>query len=134
MSIEWGLQSAIYGVLSSAPLGVSGVYDVAPQSADGGDPSAFPYVTMGRAVFTQLDTQTTVGFAAQVRIHTFSRTGSMMQCKGIQGAIFSALHRVPLTIAGYNNFSLLREDTDCFPQADGMLHGVCEYRALIEAA
>ena len=134
MGVEWELQKAVYTTISGASLGVQGVYDIAPQSADGGDGAAFPYVTIGRTVVTQNDTQTTVGFAAQMRIHTFSRSGSMKECKEIQGAIFAALHRTPLTITGFRNFSLLREDTDCFPDQDGKLHGVCEFRALIETA
>jgi hypothetical protein len=132
--IEFPLQQAIYTALSAASLGVQGVYDIAPQNADGGDGSVFPYVAMGRAVVTSLDTQTTNGFAAQIRIHTYSRSGSMKECKEIQGAIYSALHRQELSITGFNNFSLLRESTDCTPMGDGQLHGVCEYRALIESA
>ncbi len=134
MSIEFDLQAAVFTALSGASLGVQGVYDIAPQNSDGGDNSAFPYITIGRTVLTQADTQTTVGWAAQMRIHTFSRTGSMKECKVIQGKVFTALHRTPLTITGFNNFSLLREDTDCFPDGDGKIHGVCEYRALIETA
>lgn len=132
MSIEFDLQRAVYTVLTAAGIGAQGIYDVAPQASDGGASGVFPYVTIGRTVITQMDTQSTVGFAAQMRIHTFSRSGSMKECKDIQGAIFTALHRTPMTITGFNNFSLLREDTDCFPEGDGRLHGVCEYRALIE--
>ena len=134
MSASFGLQSAVFTVLSGASIGAQGIYDTAPQAADGGNAGAFPYVTIGRIIMTQLDTQTTIGFAAQLRIHTFSRSGSMRECKEIQDAIFSTLHRTPLAITGHNNFSLLREDTDCFPDADGKIHGVCEYRALIETA
>lgn len=132
--IEWDLQQAVYTALSAAPLGVQGVYDIAPQAADGGAGGAFPYVTIGRTVITELDTQTATGFAAQMRIHTYSRSGSMKECKIIQGAIYTALHRASLTITGFNAFSLLREDTDCLSEGDGKIHGVCEYRALIETA
>lgn len=125
MAIEFDLQAALFTVLSGASIG-AGVYDTAPQNAN------FPYITIGRIVLSELDTQTKIGHAAQVRIHTYSRTGSMKECKDIQGAIFNALHRTTLTITGHNNFSLLREDTDCLADGDGKIHGVCEYRALIE--
>jgi len=134
MGIEVGFQTAVYGILSSSSIGAVGIFDVAPQNADGGDASLFPYVVIGRAIFSQADTQTTIGHSVQARIHTFSRSGSLKECKLIQGAIFAALHKQPLSIAGFNNFSLLREDSDCTWQGSGQAHGVCEYRALIEAA
>ena len=134
MGVEVALQTALYNRLNGASLGVVGVYDVAQQASDGGDASAFPYVTMGRIVHSESDTQTKTGHAAQIRIHTFSRTGSMLECKTIQGAIYAALHRAELTVTGFSNYSLLREDSDCFADQDGKIHGVCEYRALVESA
>jgi hypothetical protein len=132
--IEVNLQKALFERLNGASLDVTGVYDVAPQREDSGASSAFPYITIGRIVLNQSDTQTTVGHAAQIRIHTFSRSGSMLECKTIQGKIFLAMHKQVLTIDGFSNYALLREDTDCFPEGDGKMHGVCEYRALIETA
>lgn len=134
MAIETALQGALYTALSGASLGVQGIYDVAPQAGDGGNASVFPYVTIGRIFATELDTESKAGISALMRIHTFSRSASMLECKTIQGLIYTALHRVELTITGFNNFSLLRESTDCFPDDDGKIHGVCEYRALIESA
>lgn len=133
MAIETALQGAIFDRLTGASIGAS-IYDTAPQAADSGDSSVFPYVTIGRVIMTEGDTQSKTGFSALIRIHTFSRTGSMLECKTIQGALWTALHKAELTITGFNNFSLLREDTDCFPDQDGKIHGVCEYRALIESA
>lgn len=133
MGIETALQTAIYTRLKESLIGAS-IYDIAPQNIDGGDASAFPYVTMGRIVLSGFDTQTMTGQSAQIRIHSFSRTGSMLEAKTIQGSIYAALHRNELAVNGFNNFSLLREDTDCFADQDGKIHGVCEYRALIESA
>lgn len=133
MGVEVELQKALYSRLNGASIGAS-VYDIAPQAADSGDASAFPFVTIGRAIHTENDTQTTNGFSVLCRIHTWSRTGSMSECKTIQGAIYTALHRSELTVTGFNNFSLLREDSDVIPEQDGVIHGVCEYRALIESA
>lgn len=133
MGVEVELQKALYSRLNGASIGAD-VYDVAPQSANGGDAGAFPYVTIGRIIMSEADTQTTTGVSALCRIHTFSRTGATLECKTVQGAIYTALHKQELTVTGFNNFSLLREDTDCFPDEDGKIHGVCEYRALIESA
>lgn len=134
--IEVEYQKAIFNVLEAAKadLGVTGVYDMAPQAADSGSTAPFPYITMGRIFMNQLDTQTENGFEVTARIHTFSRTGSMLQCKTIQGKIYDLLHRADLTVTGFNSFLLLRSDTDCFPDQDGKVHGVCEYRGLVEVA
>ncbi len=132
--IDFPFQKAVYERLAGASIGAVGVYDIAPQAADGGDNSVFPYVVIGRAVATPLDTQTKNGFAVQIRIQTFSRSGSMQECKAIQAAIYTALHRQELTIPGFNNFSLLFEDSDCTPRGDGQVQGVSEFRALIEIA
>lgn len=133
MGIETALQGALYDRLTGASIGAS-VYDTAPQAADGGDASVFPYVTIGRVLMSEGDTQTKTGHSALIRIHTWSRTGSMLECKTVQGAIYTALHKAELIITGFNNFSLLRESTDCLSNQDGKIHGVCEYRALIESA
>lgn len=134
MEIEEALQRSIWMRLVSAPLGVAAVYDVAPQHEDGGDASAYPNVTFGAVVMSQADTWTKEGHAAQLRIHTYSRTGSMLECKQIQGAIYRALHKQILTVTGFNNYSLLREDSFCSGAGGSKIHGVCEYRALIESA
>lgn len=134
MEIEEALQTALYNRLSLAPLGVLGVHDIAPQPADSGDSSVFPYIVMGAIVLSQADTQTTLGHAAQMRIHTYSRSGSMLECKRVQGKIYAALHKQILNITDFANYSLLREDSFCENGNDGKIHGVCEYRALIESA
>lgn len=136
MTIEVEYQRALYSALTAvkATLGVTAIYDVAPQSGDGGNVSVFPYITIGRVFIVASDTQTKNGFDVAGRIHTFSRTGSMLECKTIQGAVYGQLHHSTLTIPGHNNYYLSREDTDCFPDEDGMIHGVCEYRALVEVA
>ena len=136
MTIEVAFQTALFARLNAAilTLGVEGVYDIAPQDSDSGDASKFPYITMGRIFIPQSDTQSKNGFEATCRIHTFSRSGSMLECKGIQGAIYGLLHNTPLTVTGFNNYLLLRDDTDCFHDGDTKIHGICEYRGLIETA
>lgn len=136
MSIEFEYQRALFLRIDAAKssLGVVGVYDMAPQSADGGNASAFPYVTIGQILINQLDTQTRNGFQMTARIHTYSRTGTMRECKQIQAGIYALLHRQPLTVTGFNSFELLRTDSECNPLQDGRTHGICEYIGLAEAA
>lgn len=133
MGVETALQAALYTRLAAASLGATGVHERGPQAVDGGDATAFPYVQIGVIVVTEMDTKNRTGFAAQVRLHTWGRS-TMTEVKAIQGAIWTALHRAELTIAGFRNFVLVREDSDCTPAEDGRVHGVCEYRALIESA
>lgn len=134
MTVEVAYQTALYTVLNDAreALGVVGVYDIAPQPDDGGNVAAFPYIVIGRNFTNQLDTQTKEGFEVTSRIHVFSRTGSMLECKRIQGGIYSLLHRKPMDVAGFNCYSLLRNDSDCLSDQDGKVHGVCEYVGLVE--
>ena len=136
MGIEVEFQKALFSVLDTAKasMGVVGVYDFAPQAADGGAASAFPYITIGTIYPVALDTHDKNGFAVTCRIHTYSRSGGMMQCKTIQGAIYSLLHRADLTVTGFNSFLMLRSDSECLVMADQTIHGVCEYRALIEVS
>lgn len=136
MGIETAFQKALFDVLSGSQtyLGLVGVYDIAPQPSDGGAASAFPYAVIGEIYPVQYDTQTTVGFQVTNRIHLFSRSGSMGECKETQGKIFGLLHRTPMTINGFNHTLQLREDTLCGADLDGKTHGVCEYFGLVETA
>ncbi len=122
------LQTALFARLSGASLGVQGIHDVAQQGA------AFPYVVMGRVILTNGDTKSTPGHRALIRIHSFSAKGQVLKVRQIQGAIYAALHDQVLGVSGFSNFILRREFSDCWPDADGKIHGVCEYRALIESA
>lgn len=134
MGVEAALQIALHARLAAASLGVTGVHDVAPQAENGGDKALFPYVVMGRVLMSELDVKNKVGFSALIRIHTYARGGAMLTCKTVQGAIYAALHRAELELVGFHNFSLVRESSDCWSDPDGKIHGVCEFRALIESA
>lgn len=136
MGVEFEYQKALWSRLDAnkVTIGLQAVYDVAPQVADGGSLAAFPYATIGQIFSVQMDTQTTNGFEMTGRIHTFSRSGSMMECKLIQGQIYGLLHNSVLTVTGHNNFVLMRNDTDCLQDEDGRFHGVCEYRGLVESS
>lgn len=129
MAAELEVQKALYTALSALGLNV---VDRAGQAADGGSATAFPYVEVGMIIMTPFDTAKETGFDYLARIHTRSRSGSMAETKGIQGQIYARLHRAALSIAGFNHILIQRERSEVLTAPDGQLHGVCEYRGLIE--
>jgi len=135
MAVETALQGALYTTLTaSSPLMaiVQSVADIQPQGADSGSTAVFPFVTVGDIIITQMDADVNIGYNALCTIHTFSRANGMKECKTIQGLIFSALHRVSLTVSGFTCYSIVREDTRLEFGPDNEFHGICEYRALVE--
>lgn len=130
MSAEIEVQRMLSSALSGIGLTV---YDFAPQAADGGSNAKYPYVEIGAIILSEWDTATELGFNMLARIHTRSRSAGAKECKVIQGQIYAALHRTQLPITGQNNILMMREMSDCTRIADGTFHGVCEYRALIQA-
>lgn len=130
MSGELAVQKALYTALSALGLNV---VDRAGQAADGGSATAFPYVEVGMVILNPFDTAKETGFDYLARIHTRSRSGSMAETKRIQGQIYARLHRGALNIDGFNHILVQRERSEVLTAPDGQLHGVCEYRGLIEA-
>lgn len=138
MSAISGFRQAVYdrlsgdAALSAAIVAVYG--DVAPQTADGGSESAFPYVVIGLTDFDGYHDARASGFDVLMRLHSWSRASGSMECRDIQDLIYAALHRAEgsLTISGHSVLLIDRESS--FVQMedhDGSFHGVCEYRALI---
>jgi hypothetical protein len=128
MSAEVEVQRTLYeGLL---PIGLP-VYDAAPQAPDGASLATFPYIEVGAIILTPFDTFEEIGFTIAARIHTRSRSRSMLETKTIQGQIYAILHRGALPVAGFRMIDLTRETTECMRVADGSFHGVCEYRGQI---
>jgi hypothetical protein len=123
------IQAALYSALNTTGLTV---YDAAPQKRDGGDAGAFPYVEIGAIVVAEFDTASEVGFDYVARIHTRSRSGSMLECKTIQDKIYARLHIGDLNIPGFANVLIRRESSFCERSGDGGFHGICEYRGMTE--
>lgn len=129
MSAEIEFQRAIRTALLGAGLRV---YDFAPQAVDGASTATFPYVEIGHIIASEWDTVSEFGFDVVIRIHTYSRSGSTLECRNVQGQIYAALHRAELTVSGFRAIQISRDMSDCTRQPDGSFHGVCEYRALLE--
>jgi hypothetical protein len=131
MSADWETQKAIYAALSA--LGLT-VYDVPPQTADGGSLANWPFVTLGVGIFTPWDDKVNTGFNFVQRIHTRSRTSSKSEAKGMNGQIYDRLHRGTLTITGYDLTLLEFQSSEVDQVSDKSFHGVSEYRGLIQKA
>jgi hypothetical protein len=139
VGVEVDLQAAIYARLSDQIVGggkdCQAVYDYPPEGA------TYPYVTFGEMQFPSEDAQTRNRFNVLVRLHTWSRSGSSRETKVIQGDIYAALHDYDLTVlndaggaAEWLCYSLLRDVSFAQKDPDGTIHGVCEYRALVQSA
>ena len=115
-----------------APLGYP-VHDRAPQVVDGAASAGWPYIEIGAIFLTAWDDFGSTGFDFIARIHTRSRAAGMKECRTIQQAIYGALHRGELVVAGFNFISLAREMSEVMLAPDNSIHGVCEYRGLIAA-
>jgi hypothetical protein len=89
-------------------------------------------VEIGFISLTEMDDKATNGFEFLARIHTRSRSGSMLEAKTIQGQIYAALHYAELPMVGQRLVLLRRETSLVQRAADQTFHGVCEYRGLIE--
>jgi len=129
MAAELEVQKALYTALSAIGLNV---VDRAWQAADGGSATAFPYVEVGMIILNAFDDAKETGFDYLARIHVRSRSGSMAEAKSIQGQIYARLHRGALNITGFHHILIQRERSEVMTAPDGQLHGVCEYRGLIE--
>jgi hypothetical protein len=130
------LLASLYTELSndSAVMAIAtGVYDHVPQVARPEDNSRFPYVLIGDIRMDESDTDTETGFNAQATIHTWSRQEGRDEVLRLQGAIYTALHRVDIVITGYNVSTCQQEYSDSFTDPDGLTrHGVQVFRVIFE--
>ena len=135
MSCEMALQQSLYDLLSSdavlSGLGVTVHERLLPE--ENGDPHAtFPVVLVGEIVANQWDTNSHMGFDVVVRLHTWSTKSAKQECRAIQAQIYQILHRQTFAIAGFNLVLIQREGSTCDDDPSRYIHGVCEFRALIQ--
>lgn len=133
MGIETAYQAGLFSVLDAAKvsLGVTAIYDTAPQADAVTGAAAFPYITMGLIFPTNWDTDLNIRFQVTSRLHVWSRSSAMGECKTIQGEMFDLLHRNRFAIAGFKHVDIMRQDTSCEPSQDKRIHGICEYLSLV---
>lgn len=125
LAADAGLSAAVVGVYTGQ----------APQAADSGLSSAFPYVVIDDTQFLEDHTSTETGYDIDMRIFTVSRSRGRKEVRDIQDLIEAALHRqqASLSVAGHSvlfidcDGSTVDEPID----ADGSWRGECIYRAKI---
>ncbi len=133
----WEMQKAVYSALTgSASLMaiVTAVYDHAPQNA------VFPYVVIGEDQATPVDADDLLGADHLVDVHVWSGGGDgtnqhrgQSPVKRSQDAIYAALHRQPLTVAGAAFISCDLEFQETFMDPDGVTqHGLQRFRVMID--
>lgn len=128
----WAIQQALYSALSgaSAVTDLCGtIVDFGPRAEDAS--GIFPYIAFGQFILGEWDTDRKDGFDVAVRIHTYSNAGGAKECRQIQDAIYSTLHRQAVAVTGYDDVLIYREDSQILQTTSGAFHGVCEYRALL---
>lgn len=127
MSFSLAIQAAIYQRLTNyAPLNVP-IYDDVPQGA------AFPYITIGDDTLTEWDQDACLGADATLTLHVWSRERGRKQTKQIQGLLYDALHRYPLTVNGAHAVDCLWEMSESFLDPDGHTrHGVSRFRITLQ--
>ena len=129
MSAQFAVQKALFQAISL--LGFT-VHDVAPQRPDGG---GYPFVEVGAIVFSPMDTKDRNGFDFVARIHVRDDSHNLQPVEMIQGAIYDRLHNAhgdALSIDGYRLIQMRCEMQDVIREAQGQIHGVSEFRGLIE--
>lgn len=114
-------------------VGSVGIYDDVPQTADTGDNSRFPYVTIGDDTLADWSTDTSSGAEATVTVHTWTRANGRKQAKDIQGAIYNALHRQELTTPDHTFIGCEFEFAESMMDPDGKTrHGVSRFRLTLD--
>lgn len=125
MSFEWIVQTKTYEALNgviSCP-----VYDIAPEN------TSYPYVTIGDALASNNDTDTTINQMVSCTVNVFSREDSSKETKLIQGEVFDALHWIRFSESGYIFTENIALTSQTFYDADGITRrGVQEFKLTIE--
>ncbi|MBD3803561.1 MAG: DUF3168 domain-containing protein [Thioclava sp.] len=134
--MEAEFQAAVYERLTFDPFleaeGVT-VYDTRPQGEDGIADSNLPAIEVGEIDARDWGTKTDDGLDLILRVHSFMSGGSKADLRALQTLIFKALHKkqAELSMTGGHVVLIRRESSRVLPDK-APLHGVCEYRALVE--
>ena len=126
MSAEFEIQRALFQAISMLGLATE---DAGRQRTGDALP---PTAEIGAIALAPLDTKDRNGFDFVARIHIRTRAHDLGAVKREQGRVYDRLHNGDLTVIGYRAYLLRRVMSDCVRDADGSLHGICEYRGLIE--
>ncbi len=130
---NWPLQNALT-VLLKADAGIKAVvgpttarvYDAVPENT----PVTFPYIVIG-----DMNTVDLSSFGSQdgavylVDFHSWSRYRGRKELRNIMSAIHTALHRVTLTVTGFDHAGSMFDSQNDLVEQDGLTrHGIQRFR------
>src|SRR5262245_36105756 len=130
----WSLQQSIFAALTAdaaltALLGAGRIFDDVPQG------TPLPYVTFGQATQRDWSTGTEEGAEHLVTLHVWSAARGKKQAHEILGAVRSALHDRPLSLAGHSLVNLRHEHSETRRGSDREpIHGLARFRAITAPA
>lgn len=108
------------------------VFDSVPQ-ANSSSYAAFPYVTIGEDVFTDISTDTELMQMCSITIHTWSRQDGRAEIKKIQGYIYDLLNRRRIDHPEYKFININQVTSQSQLESDGQTrHGIQTFNLIIE--
>lgn len=111
----------------------SAIYDFVPSSAQSGNNSLFPMVTIGEDSPREWGTDTSSGAEVTVVIHIWSRATSWIEAKTIADTIRSALHRQELNTPDHEFIDCEWENDEYIRDPDGhTLHCAMQFRLTLD--
>lgn len=118
----------LVALLAEDPLdATAAVYDHVPQD------TAFPYLVVENPVGRDHDTDTTLGWDADLTIHAWSRFRGQEEVEALQRETDDALNRTEPTIVDARIVTLHRIEHREILDEDGLTrHGIHRFRAIIE--
>ncbi|MEM9523642.1 MAG: DUF3168 domain-containing protein [Pseudomonadota bacterium] len=135
--MEDEFQTALFSLLSGdatlTTLGVT-VSDTGPEG-DGDDAEAiFPRVDLGEMDVRDDGSKDSDLWSVALMIHTFSAEPGNEEARAIQKRLKELLHRGSFAITGHRLVMMRRASSNLRRDPDGVRHGVCIFRALVEPA
>lgn len=120
--------AGLAALLSIDPVdGSTAVYDHVPQDA------TFPYEVVGDPTGVDHDTDTTLGWDAEVTIHQYSRFRGFEEVERIQRQNDEALNRAVPVVVDARIVTLHRVSVDGVLDPDGLTrHGIHRFRAIVQ--
>lgn len=118
----FAVQQAVAGLLA-ADTDVQSVLGVTPRIYDHVPPGAiFPYAAFGPIHVAPYDTKNETGFEHILTINIWSRYRGSKEVKDIFQAVYDALHRATLSVAGQVFLSCEFHSADLAPEGDGLTY------------
>jgi len=109
------------------------VFDTPPQITDGQKDDDFPRLVIGDIESRDYGGREGDTEELFVRIHTFSATAGFTEARGFQDWMRALLHAQTFPVDGHKLVFFRREDSEIKRDPDRIIHGICDYRGVIEA-